>query len=266
VAGIPYVQTIASFKSIELGLRLSRSWCRHLIATGADLAAEMIDDLGVPSDRIAVIPPGIIAPAEPLRSTETPSVPVVGTAGSLDDGSGVPIFLEAAQRVIAAGYDAEFVVASQGAGPAELRRRAQQLGIGERVTVADFASVGADIWTVVDLYCQPAKTATSGGALLQAMAHGIPCIATDVAGLRGLIEAGTNGLIVPRDDPKALKDAITALLDDPEGARCLGRNAHECVRRDFDPDLEADRLVALYRKAVRPQSGAAENVPGLTQR
>jgi glycosyltransferase involved in cell wall biosynthesis len=247
---VPYIQTVAHFRSVERGLRLSRRWCRHLVATGPDLAAQLIDGLGVPEGRIAVIPPGIIPPEEPLRLTGTGRVPVIGTGGPLDEGSGLMVFLEAARRVLDAGRDVEFVIAGQGVNHLDLRRSSQQLRIGERVTVAEFPSVGAGYWAVLDIYCQPSIVSSAGVTLLQAMAHAVPCISTSVDGLRGLLQAGSSGLIIPPDDPDALARAMIKLLDDPDDARRLGRNARERVRTDFDPDVEADRLVKLYREVV----------------
>jgi glycosyltransferase involved in cell wall biosynthesis len=249
-ARLPYIQTVADFRTIERGLRLSRRWCRHLVATGPDLAAELIGGLGIAPERIAVIPPGIL-PAQTTPSGASPwGVPVIGTGGPLEERSGLMVFLDAARQVLDAGYDAEFVIAGQGIKHPELRRRAGQLRIDERVTVADFPSLGADYWTVLSIYCQPAMVASNGGTLLQAMAHAIPSIATCVPGLHGLIEPGTSGLIIPPDDPAALEAAIIELLDDPTEARRLGRNARERVRTEFDPDAEADRLVALYREVA----------------
>ena len=171
------------------------------------------------------------------------------------------VFLDVARQVLDAGYDAEFVIAGQEIKHPELRRRAGQLRIDERVTVADFPSLGADFWTVLDIYCQPAMVASGGGTLLQAMAHAIPSIATRVPGLHGLIEPGASGLIVPPDDPEALEAAIMELLDHPEEARRLGQNARERVRTEFAPDAEADRLVALYREVVGSDGRSASTGP-----
>jgi glycosyltransferase involved in cell wall biosynthesis len=247
---LPYIQTIADFRTVERGLRLSRRWCHHLVATGQDLAVELTDGLRVPAQRVTVIPPGIVLPHEPLRVTGTGRVPVIGTGGPLDEGSGLLVFLEAARRVLDAQRDVEFVIAGQGANQYELRRRAQQLRIGERVTMAELPSVGAEYWTVLDIYCQPSTVPSAGVPLLQAMAHAVACIATRVNGLSGLIEPGSTGLMIPPDDPQALETAILELLDHPDEARRLGRNARERVQTDFDPDVEADRLVELYRSVV----------------
>lgn len=247
---LPYVQTIADFRTVERGLRLSRRWCQHLVATGPDLAEELIQELGVPARRVTVIPPGIVLPQEPLRMTGAGRVPVIGTGGPLDEGSGLLVFLEAARRVLDARRDVEFVIAGQGANQYELRRRAQQLRIGERVTVAELPSVAAEYWTVLDIYCQPSIVPSAGVPLLQAMAHAVACIATRVNGLRGLIEPGSSGLMIPPDNPHALEVAIMELLDQPDEARRLGSNARKRIQTDFDPDVEADRLLDLYRAVL----------------
>jgi glycosyltransferase involved in cell wall biosynthesis len=258
---LPYIQTVADFRTLGRGLRLSRRWCRRLVAIGPELAAGLVEDLGVPASRIAVIPPGIALPEEPAREPAAGRVPVIGAGGPLDEVSGLIVFLEAARRILDSGRDAEFVIAGQGPSHVELRRRAQALGIIERVTVAEFPSIGADYWAVLDLYCQPSVAANAGVALLQAMAHSVPCIATAAPGLRGLIEPGSSGLIVPPGDPVALELAINELLDRPAWARELGANARRRVRDEFDPEVEADRLVELYRDVLATDEEAPAPSP-----
>jgi glycosyltransferase involved in cell wall biosynthesis len=245
-SGLPYIQTVADFRTLGRGLRLSRRWCRQLVAIRPDLAAGLVEELGVPESRIAVIPPGIALPDEPVRDPSAGPIPVIGAGGPLDEVSGLMVFLEAARRILDAGRDAEFVIAGQGASHVELRRRAQALRITERVTVAEFPSVGAEYWAVLDIYCQPSIAANAGVTLLQAMAHAVPCVATAATGLRGLIEPGLSGLIVPPGDPCALEEAIINLLDRPEEARRMSRDARRRVQECFDPEAEADRLVGLY--------------------
>jgi glycosyltransferase involved in cell wall biosynthesis len=176
---------------------------------------------------------------------------VIGTGGPLEDFSGTLVFLEAARLVLDAGHDVEFVVASPASQQLMLRHRAQRLAIADRVTVADYPSFSAEFWSVLDIYCQPAVAPTTGRTLIRALSHGIPCIATDVKGLSGLIELGENGLIVQKSHPGALADAMTALLEDPVAARRLGSTALERVRGQFDPETEVDRLAELYRDTSR---------------
>jgi glycosyltransferase involved in cell wall biosynthesis len=248
---LPYVQTVSRFGTVGRGLRLSRRWCRRLVATSPDLAHELIAELGVPSDQLTVIRPGMAANLPTSPKVTDGKVPVIGTGGPLEEASGLMIFLEAARLVMDAGHDVEFVIASQGSQQVVLRHRAQRLQIADRVTVADYPNVGTGFWSVLDIYCQPAVVASTGRTLIQAFGHAVPCIATNVKGLRALIDPGENGVIVPPGDPRALKEAMIGLLDNPAEASQLGARALDRVRALFDPDVEADRLIDLYRQALR---------------
>jgi hypothetical protein len=143
-ANLPYYQTVSRFETITRGLRLSRRWCRGLVATSLDLGQALIDELGVPADRIAVIPPGLAPHPQRFGGSGTSKVPVIGTGGPLEEASGTMIFLEAARLVLDAGHDVEFVIASPGSQQIILRHRAQRLQIADRVTVADYPSFSAE--------------------------------------------------------------------------------------------------------------------------
>ncbi len=206
---LPYVQTVSRFGTVERGLRLSRRWCRRLVATSPDLARRAGRGARVPPRPDRRHPAGDRSRSIPSASKiRDGKVPVIGTGGPLEEASGMMIFLEAARLVLDAGYDVEFVIASHGAQQVVLRHYAQRLEIAERVTVADYPSVGAEFWPVLDIYCQPAVVASTGRTLIQALGHAIPCIATDVQGLRALIDPGENGLIVAPGDAAALQKAL----------------------------------------------------------
>ncbi len=141
---IPYVQTVAGFGSVERGLRLSRRWCR---SPGGDQSRSRRGhddrDWGFPTDRITIIPPGIVAHQESFDAAGTWKVPVIGAGGPLEEASGSMIFLDAARLVLEKGYDIEFVIATHGGEQSQLRQSAQQLNIGEHVTVSDYSILGA---------------------------------------------------------------------------------------------------------------------------
>jgi glycosyltransferase involved in cell wall biosynthesis len=254
---VPYVQTVADFATIERGLRLSRQWCRRVIATSTDLAAELAQELGIPPQVIALIPHGIPAQPEPTPKPAAWTIPVIGAAGPRDEISGLLLFTEAARLVVDAGFDVEFVIACHADLQNVLRNRTKQLGIAERVTLTDYPIAGPDFWSVLDIYCQPAVSASTGGMLMLALGRALPCIATNVKGLRNLIESGRDGVLVSPEDPIAVQKAIKELLDNADLARRLGQNACEQARDRFSLDVEADRLAELYRE-VSPSLNQSE--------
>jgi glycosyltransferase involved in cell wall biosynthesis len=251
IGQVPYVQTVAGFATAERGLKISRKWCRRLIATGPDLADELEHGLGIPRDWIALIPHGVMGGSCLISRMPTGArIPVIGTGGPHEEGPGLLIFTEAARLVVGAGYDVEFVIACAAREQTTLRSLAKQLGIAERVTVTDYPIAGPDFWSVLDIYCQPAVSANTGRMLILALARALPCIATDVKGLRTLIDHTKDGLLVPAADPVALKSAITTILDDPSLACRLGENASQSVQQRFNIDVEADRLAELYSEVI----------------
>jgi len=251
---IPYMISIDGYGIIDRGLRLSRRWCRSLIASSPELAQTLQKELGVPADLLSVIRPGIVMPETPARVFGSGRIPVIGTAGRSMEVSGFHIFFEAAREVLAKDHDAEFMVALQGDDELDIRRLAQRMGIGDRVTVADFSLLGPRYWKVLDLYCQPSIAPSAGRTLTLALAHEVPCIASRVPGLRELIQDGETGLIVPRAEPFPLAHAILKLLDEKAAARELARSAAASIRLRFDPEAEADHLVTLYRTLVSSQA------------
>jgi glycosyltransferase involved in cell wall biosynthesis len=255
--GLPVVQTVDEFVAPGGRLRLSRRWCRRLVATGRALADELTAGLGVPAGLVAVVNPGIEAPEAAPAGERGDRVPVIGTAGPLVSGSGFATFLNAARRVIDAGADAEFVIAGQGEDEVDLRRRAHRLRIADRVTFAGIPVVGLRFWSVLDVYCQTALVPSAGRALATALAFGVPSVASDLAGLRALIDPGRTGLRVPPGDAGALASTILALLADPEGARRLGREGRAFILREFDPEAEARQLAQVYRDALASPGPAA---------
>lgn len=249
---VPYLQGVEEFLPAGSRLRLSRRWCRGLVATTGELVDDLTRNFGVPIDWIRVVHRGL-EPAELLSSRWDAGelrVSVVGAAGSLTPGSGFSTFLNAARRVLDAGIDAEFVLVGEGEEEADLRRRADRLRLTDRLTFASDAAFGISFWDILDVYCQPSTLPTVGRNLARAMSHGLPSVASDIEGLRALVMHGETGLRVPPSDTNALARAILDLIADRHRAESLGLKAREAILHDFDLEREADILAELYSSVI----------------
>jgi glycosyltransferase involved in cell wall biosynthesis len=254
IGALPYIQSVNRFAALETGLRLSERWCRRIVAASHDLAGDLVKELGVPSGLISVILPGVVDPAPGKAESAVKGVPVVGTTGSSQDVAGFKIFLEAAKLVLESGCEAEFVIVTGEREHDYLWHRARKLGVAERVTLSEPSVVGFRFWSLLDVYCQPSVAPTSGRTFLHGLAHGVPSITTDVKGLRWLIDPGETALLIPPADPRALQNAVIELLESPSTASRLGQHARASIRARFDPDVEADKLAALYREVVQEKA------------
>lgn len=101
-----------------------------------------------------------------------------------------------------------------------------------------------------DLFVLASRREGTSGATIEAMATGLPIVATDVDGLRGIVEDGINALVVPVADPSTLAAAMAVLLDDRARAAALGRGAARTFQDNFTLERSADELAALYRQVA----------------
>ena len=243
---VPYLLNVDEFPSPGSGVRLSRRWCRGLIAPCRDLADEL--RAGLPNTPVSVVPPAFLVPKPIERDPSVHRVRVVGAAGPLTSGSGLTTFLKAAAILVEQGSDAEFVIAGDGPDEFELRRYADHLRIADRVTFTGDPDPDAPFWRVLDVFCQTASRPTSARPLAIALAHAIPSITTSVAA--PLAPSDCLGATCPATDAGSFARRVRELLDQPLRAQVIGQAGRDWALKAFDPDLQADSLVALYRLAV----------------
>ena len=147
--------------------------------------------------------------------------------------------------------DARFVVIGQAAWNARLSRgprdpRWIEPGVvGEEEKAAAFARA--------TIFAMPSEHETFGHTYLEAWLAGLPVIAGDIAPLREVVREGVDGLHA-RNDPRAIADAILALLRDPERARRMGASGRERALRDFTWRAVANRTEDAYRAAIAARS------------
>jgi sugar transferase (PEP-CTERM/EpsH1 system associated) len=147
-----------------------------------------------------------------------------------------------------------------GGGPllADLRQRAGDLGLGRQVRFLGEVREVPSLLARAALFVMPSLREGISLAILEAMARGLPVIATRVGGNPEVIADGETGLLVPPRDPQALARALAALGRDPERARRLGAAGRLRVERHFD----VRRMVAKYEQLYLGQRGGARSRSG----
>ena len=89
-------------------------------------------------------------------------------------------------------------------------------------------------------------------ALLEAMASGLPCVATTVSGTKQVIVPDVTGLLVPPGDTPALRDAMLTMLTAPEGARLMGAAGRRRVSSEFSAHKQTADLIARFTLDFEP--------------
>jgi glycosyltransferase involved in cell wall biosynthesis len=213
---------------------------------------------GIPGARIRRIPNGVdtsrFAPAgaaERARLRGAAGVPAGALAiyaGRLAPEKGADVLLEA-WAALAPETPATLCLVGDGPERAALEARARALGIDGRVR---FAGARADVapWLrAADLFVLPSRTEGLSVALLEAMACGLPVVATDVGATREA--AGPDGaVVVPPGRPDALAAALATVLRDAGRARALGAAARARAVAGFGIEAVAARHLDLYREVA----------------
>jgi glycosyltransferase involved in cell wall biosynthesis len=142
--------------------------------------------------------------------------------------------------------DARLWLVGDGPFLAGMRRLAGDLELGDRVT---FWGARPDVPRLLaesDVFVLPSLSEGCPNALLEAMATGLPVVATGVDGVREIVEDRSSGLLVPAGDPEAIRDAIRELARDEPLCRMLGANALRRVDESFRAETTAGRYEELY--------------------
>lgn len=148
----------------------------------------------------------------------------------------------------------EWILTIVGDGPrhAELLAQAERLGIAGRITFAGWKS-GAELATAyaeANLFAYASRHEGMPNALLEAMASGLPAVATRIAGNEELVAEGETGLLVPSEDAAALRDALAKLIADPALRQRYGAEARSRVQARYSWQTVASQYAALLDQAT----------------
>lgn len=228
--------------------RLTARLVDRVVAPSRATARELTEDYGI---RPPVVIPNGIAPGsyplpapDPAVTGRTRGSPVVLFAGRLRTRKAVAVLLEAFPRLRAEHPEAVLVLLGDGEQRPALEARARRLGIAEAVRFAGAQPRDAmgDWLAAADLFCLPSIYEGFPLAILEAMAAGLPVVATAVAGVPEAVVDRVTGRVVPAEDAAALARALSELAADPEGARRMG----EAGRRRVETAYAIPRIAAAY--------------------
>lgn len=185
-----------------------------------------------------VIPNGLLFGPPPSRVDGASSVLLC--VGRVNEWKGQEVLVEAVGLLRNDGLEAELLVAGDVYPGGErfmtrLQQRIVDLGLTDRVHLLGYVDEVGPLLARCGIFVLPAtRPEPFGLALVEAMAAGLACVASDHGGPREIITDGVSGLLVPPGDERALADALRALLVSPRRRADLGRAAMEDVRKRYD--------------------------------
>ncbi|MCI0642797.1 MAG: GT4 family glycosyltransferase PelF [Gemmataceae bacterium] len=202
---------------------------------------------GMPDSRLFTIWNGIDLERFSCCNKEQASGPAV-TVARLSPEKDIANLLRAAQRVLSAVPGFHLEIAGDGPCRAELEALSKELGIADRVKFLGEIRNVQDVLSRARLFVLPSRTEGISLTLLEAMACGLPVVATDVGGNPELVEQEKTGCLVAAGDPEVLAAAIARLWDDAPTRLAMAQAGRRRVEEHFD----VRRMIAQYEGLYRP--------------
>jgi glycosyltransferase involved in cell wall biosynthesis len=187
-----------------------------------------------------------IVPREPGARPAHGDGQVIGTLGRLVQQKGHEVLLEALTEL----PGARAVIVGEGPNRSELERLARQLGVDDRLELPGWSDDAPGRLPTFDVFVLPSHDEGLPLAMLEAMAAGVPVVASDVGSIREAVEHDRSGLLVRPGDPHALAAAVRSLLDDADRRTRLVEAARRTVLSSFTAAVMASRYEHIYDEVL----------------
>jgi glycosyltransferase involved in cell wall biosynthesis len=265
--GLPLVSTchgyIANDKRLSAYNKLDMFLLRYFarIMAVSDKMKEDLVAAGVPGEKIRVIGNAVeigsitgkanlrVAARSQLGIGESEFV--FGFVGRLSIEKGVGYLIDGLSRRLQAEHSWRVVLVGDGPCRPALEETVRRYGLERQVIFAGFQSDTTPWYSAMDAFVLPSLTEGTPMALLEAMANGLPAIATSVGGVPALVVNGMNGILVSPADPPGLLDAMSLVAKDGALSERLSVNAMRTIQANHGLDRWAREVIDFYVEAAQ---------------
>ena len=234
-------------------------WFEPLIAqfvcVSPECATKLTERIPQRREDIHVLPTGIIVPTSLNRTYQTHPVRVVYGGRMSQVQKRVLDFVPFVEALLARQVDFQLDLVGSGSQTEKLKAAIAKLPHEGRVRFQDPLAPEAmlDVWAANDIFVQVSEYEGTSNSLLESMAWGTVPVVTDASsGIRGVINEGRNGFIVPIGDMQAMADRISTLAESPETMSRVGRAAYESSKKYSIENYERTFSEILRRAARSP--------------
>ncbi len=230
---------------------------RIVMAVSESVKGGMVQG-GIDPERVEVVPGGIDLGrfeqlpdriAMRLQFHSPRERPIVLCVGRFVQHKGFDIALQAMEQVWQAFPDADIWLAGDGVDNKRLVSLSLASSKPHHIRFFGYWSAVEELYSTADVLVAPARNAGLGLAVMEAMACGLPVVVSDIPQLRALVQHEQTGLIVPKENPEALAQAVVRLLKDPAHAQQMAQQAKVQSER-FHIRHTVERTVPFYRSVL----------------
>ncbi len=248
-------------KKFILLKKLHAPFIHHWSAVSQDLTTSLIEKVGIPAARISHICNGVdlsrferLNTRRDIEGFSAPEQIVFGTVGRLQDVKEQWLLIEAISLLPQLSHNAgnaRVVIVGDGPMRVRLEKEIVARNLTGKVLLAG-AQNNVPTWLQsLDVFCLPSRAEGISNTILEAMASGLPVIATRVGGNPELVIDQATGLLIPHSDARALAGAMAAHLDDQALRQRYAQAAYARAHQEFSIDTMVSRYTELYLRAAK---------------
>ena len=287
VAGVPYRihgehgrdmhDLDGTSKKYQLLRRLFRPLIHRYIALSLELERYLQEQIGVPEGKISHICNGVDTEKfTPTGAQARAALPgdfsgsdkiVIGTVGRMEAVKDQITLAHAFVRLVneyPGGRESlRLIMVGDGALRESARLILEEAGLAQAAWLPGEREDVPDMLRAMDVFVLPSLAEGISNTILEAMASGLPIVATDVGGNDELVDQDKTGFLVPRGEPAALADAIRMYIDNPELRRLHGANARKRSEDEFSIDTMVQRYQDVYDAQLNTGMEMAPVNPGV---
>jgi glycosyltransferase involved in cell wall biosynthesis len=245
-------------RAVDCVVAISAGVADSLAAAGVDRSCVTVVPSGVDCERFR--PPSADERARARARFEVSDGEIAIVAvGALEPRKGHRYLIEAIAALARSGIALKCLIAGDGSIRADLERETTELGSAACVTMLGRLDDPRELLWASDIFAMPSLNEGLGVAALEAMACGLPAIASAVGGLREVVEHERTGILVERARADEISAAIVRLANSEELRTTMGAAARQRVEQNFSMSTMAERTLALYRAALEKNRSARDS-------
>jgi glycosyltransferase involved in cell wall biosynthesis len=236
--------------------RFSNRFASRIVAVSASCRDFLITRESIPASDVTLVPNAIdlrrFSPAAARRDPARielglpASARVVAGVGRLNPQKNFSLFLDIAAQLAPRLPDLHFLLAGDGPEEKMLREKAVALGISDRVTFSGYVADTRLVYLAADVLLMPSRYEGLPMTLLEAMAMGLPVVASQLDGIAEVIGDGREGFLVPSDDASLFVERTAALLQDAEFSSRIAQNARAKIEASFSVERMTSAVEEIY--------------------
>jgi glycosyltransferase involved in cell wall biosynthesis len=260
---VPYITTCHGVYKKRLFRRIFPCWGQRVIAISEPVRAHLVNCFKVPKQRIRLIHNGLEVArfcrhytAEQRRDNRqhyglNGKSKVIGNVARLVSVKGQEYLLYAAKEILKVRPKTQFLIVGDGRDRQKLIDLTRKLKIADNVFFTGTLREINRVLSVMDIFAFPAFWQEGFGlSILEAMAAGLPVVASNVGGIYTLVKNKRNGLLVPPRDVPSLVNALLRLLDDKSLVTRMGEEGRKRAIEKFSLDKVVKQIMDVYKEVV----------------